>query len=162
MKKIVTLTAFVLVLALGFLYLNQSMLIADDRDGKKDCSSSCNKSKDIKAGGEWSSYEFVTDKACCDEMKTGLQNDLLGVAGVKEVKFGLTCGVSKMSQVTVYYAAGETSEENIAAFVKDKSYDCSGHSGCNKDGVKSGEGKDGSDCQKECPHKDKSKESKQL
>ncbi len=35
MKKIVFLTTFVLVLVLGFLYMNQSMLIADDRDGKK-------------------------------------------------------------------------------------------------------------------------------
>ena len=125
MKKAVSLTAFILVLALGFLYMNQSYLIADDRDGNKDCSSSCSKSKDIKAGGEWSSYEFVTDKACCDEMKTSLQKDLMGVAGVKEVKFSISCSVSKMTQVTVYYAAGETSEENLAAYLKDKSYDCS-------------------------------------
>ena len=162
MKKVVTLTAFILVLTLGFIYLNQGKLSAGDKDGKKDCSSSCSDSKDIKAGGEWSSYEFVTDKAVSDEMKSSLQSDLMGVAGVKEVKFSTSCSVSKMTKVIVYYAAGETSEENIASFVKDKSYDCSGHNGCNKDGVKSGESKDGTDCQKECPHKDKSKESKQL
>lgn len=162
MKKVVSLTALVLVLALGFLYLNQSYLIADDRGGKKDCSSSCSKSKDIKAGGEWSSYEFVTDKASSDELKSGLQNDLMGIAGVKEVRFGTSCSVSKMSQVTVFYAAGETTEESIAAFVKDKNYDCSNHSGCDKDGVKSGEGSSDKDCQKECPGMQKSKDSKQL
>ena len=160
--KIISLTGFILLLAFGFLYLNQNLLIADDRNGEKDCSSSCSKSKDVKAGGEFSSYEFVTDKACCDEMKTGLQTDLMSVAGVKEVKFNTSCSVSKMTQVTVYYAAGETSEENISSYLKDKSYDCSGHLGCSKDGVKSGEGKDGKDCQKECPHKEKSKDSKQL
>lgn len=166
MKKIVSLTAFILVLALGFLYLNQGLLVADDRDGKKDCSStssSCTqKNKDVKAGSEWSSYEFVTDKACCDEMKTSLQTDLLTVAGVKEVKFGSTCGSTKMSAVTVFYAAGETTEENIASYLKDKSYDCSGHSGCEKDGVKSGESKDGKDCEKQCPSKQKVKDTKQL
>ena len=157
--KIISLTAFFLVLAFGFLYLNQNLLIADDRDGKKDCSSSCSHSKDVKAGGEFSSYEFVTDKACCEEMKTGMQTDLMSVAGVKEVKFSTSCSVSKMTQVIVYYAAGETTEENIATYLKDKSYDCSGgHSGCNKDGVKSGDGKDGN----ECPHKEKSKDTKQL
>ena len=114
----------------------------------------------IKTGGEWASYEFVTDKACCDEMKSSLQSDLMTVAGVKEVKFGSSCSVSKMSMVTVYYSAGETSEENISSFIKDKSYECTGnHSGCNKDGVKSGEG---NDCQKECPHKEKTKDTKQL
>lgn len=162
MKKIISLTAFILLLALGFLYINQSYLIADDRDGKKDCSSSCSKSKDIKAGGEWSSYEFITDKAYSSETKDELQKDLMGVAGVKEVKFGPSCSVSNMSQVIVFYAAGETSEDNIASFVKDKSYDCSSHSGCNKDGVKSGESNSGKDCPKECPHMDKSKDSKQL
>jgi len=162
-RKVITLTGFLLVLAFGFLYLNQSLLIADDRNGEKDCSSSCSKNKEVKAGGEFSSYEFVTDKACCDEMKTGLQTDLMSVAGVKEVKFSTACSVSKMTQVTVFYAAGETSEENIAAYLKDKNYDCSGgHPGCNKDGVKSGEGKDGKDCEKECPGKNKTKDLKQL
>jgi len=56
-----------------------------------------------------------------------------------------------MSQVTVYYSAGETSEETIAAFLKDKNYDCSGHTDCDKGGS-----------HKECPNKEKSKESKQL
>ncbi|HEY3251042.1 MAG TPA: hypothetical protein VGK25_07975 [Ignavibacteria bacterium] len=154
-KKIISITALILILALGFLYLNQSRLIADDRDGKKSCTidkSSCTEHKVIKAGGEWSSYEFVTDKACCEEMKTQLQTDLMSVAGVKEVKFGPSCSVSKMSQVTIYYAAGETSEETLAAYLKDKNYDCSGHSGCDKDGTGS---------HKECPHKE-SNQTKQL
>jgi hypothetical protein len=162
MKKVISLTAVILVLTFGFIYLNQGMLKSGQKDGDKNCSSTCSKNKDIKAGGEWSEYEFVTDKACSDEMKTSLQADLMNIAGVKEVKFGSSCSVSKMTMVRVYYSSGETSEENIASFVKDKSYDCQGHNGCNKDGIKSGESKDGTDCPKECPHKDKSKESKQL
>lgn len=160
MKKTVSITALVLLVSLVLLYVNQGRLIADDRNGNKDCSTECKHSKDDKTtSGELSSYEFVTDKACCDEMKTELQTSLLGVAGVKEVKFSSTCNVSKMTQVTVMYSAGETSEENIASFIKDKKIDCEGHNGCNQEGKSSG---NDNDCGKQCPHKDKSKDSKQL
>lgn len=173
-KKIISLAAIVVVFALGFLYLNQSYLVAGDKDGKE-CvgKTGCDKDgkKDgktekqsgIKAGGEFASYEFTTDQACCDGMKADLENDIKGIAGVKEIKFGSTCNVSKMTNVTVYYAAGETSEENIASIVKEKNYDCSGSKSCDKDGMKSGSMKEGCDPSKECPsRKQKTKESKQL
>ena len=159
--KIISFSAVILVSAFAFLYLNQNLLIANDRDDcNKNCSSSYSCSKDIKAGGEFSSFEFITDKASSGDMKTELENDLRSVDGVKDVKFGSSCSYSKMTKVTVYYSAGETSEEIIASFVKDKSYDCSGHNGCNKDGVNSG--KDGMDCPRGCPHKEKTKDTKQL
>jgi len=156
MKKTISVTALVLIVSLGLLYLNQGLLIADDRDGKKDCSSQCTQSK---TSGDFSSYEFVTDKACCDQMKTDLQTGLMGVAGVKEVKFGSTCNVSKMTPVTVLYTAGETSEENIVSYLNDKKFDCEGTKGCEKEGKSSGSE---NDCSKQCPHKEKSKDSKQL
>lgn len=159
MKKTISITALILLVSLGLLYMNQGLLIADDRDGKKDCSSECTQSKNIKTSGDFSSYEFVTDKACCDEMKSELQSGLLGVAGVKEVKFGYSCGESKMTQVTVMFSAGETTEDNIASYIKDKKFDCEGHSGCNKEGKTSGSD---TDCKKQCPQKEKSKDSKQL
>jgi hypothetical protein len=177
-KKIISLAAIVVVFALGFLYLNQSYLVAGgkdgkecigktgcDKDGKKD--GKTEKQSGIKAGGEFSSYEFTTDQACCDGMKADLENDIKGIAGVKEIKFGSTCNVSKMTNVTVYYAAGETSEENIVSVVKGKNYDCSGETSgsksCDKEGMKSGSKKEGCDPSKECPSgKQKSKESKQL
>jgi len=160
MKKTISLTAIVLLLSLGLLYINQGRLIADDWNKNKDCSSECKNSKDVKTtSGEFSSYEFITDKACCDEMKTDLQSGLMGVAGVKEVKFGSSCSVSHMTQVTVLYSAGETSEENIASFIKDKKFECEGHNGCSKDGKSSG---NDNDCKKQCPHKDKTKDTKQL
>lgn len=159
MKKTVSITAFVIITALGLLYLNQGLLIADDRDGKKDCSSECTQKKEVKTSGEFSSYEFVTDKACCDKMKTDLQTGLLSVAGVKEVNFGSTCNVSKMTSVTVLYAAGETTEDNIASFLKEQKIDCEGKSGCDKEGKTSGSE---SDCSKQCPSKSKTKDSKQL
>ena len=112
-KKLLSISALVVIFAFGFLYLNQSYLVAHDKDGTcdKECpqktagktcdksscdkmtgnmsgcdKSSCGENKsEIKAGGEYSSYQFVTDKACCDEMKTELEKNLLGVAGVKEV-----------------------------------------------------------------------------
>lgn len=175
-KKIIPVAAMVVVFALGFLYVNQNYLTAGDKDGK-DClnKSGCTSGKEVKAGGDYQSFEFVTDQACCDEMKTSLQNDLMNSAGVKEVKFSSSCTVSKMTQVTVYFAAGETSSENIASFVKEKKYDCSGagctEKGCDKMGEKSGEkhemksGTDKGECDeyRECPSmKQKSKESKQL
>lgn len=177
-KKIIGIAAIVVVFAMGFLYLNQSYLVAGDKDGTECGKTSCDKSagmksscddknkksgsSEIKAGGEYSSYEFTTDKACCEEMKSDLQKELSSVAGVKEIKFSSTCNVSKMTNVTVLYAAGETNEEAIASFVKGKSYDCSGK--CTKDGVKSGETKkDGCDGKTECPSKNKkSSDSKQL
>jgi hypothetical protein len=181
-NKIIPIAVLVVVFSLGFLYLNQNYLTANDKEGKtcaenSGCTdkSSCTKKSssernNIKAGGEWNSYEFVTDKACCEEMKTDLQKELLGVAGVKEVKFSGTCNVSKMTQVTVYYSAGETSQDNIASYLKDKKFDCTGKEcdgkGCTKDGVKSGEKsgskENGCDGNKECPHKEKTKDSKNL
>ena len=182
-KKLLSISALVVIFAFGFLYLNQAYLVANDKTecSKTSCDKSagtksssektgCDKSKcgdnksEIKAGGEYSSYSFTTDKACCEEMKADLEKNLLGVAGVKEVKFSLTCGVSKMTNVTIMYSAGETSEENIASFIKDKSFDCSGKS-CDKEGTKSGEKKGGCDGKTECPGKDKEKksgDSKQL
>jgi len=191
-KKFLGAAAIVVIFAFGFLYLNQSYLIANDKDGKdcsKECTqnagktgcdktaaietlgdksgcdkSGCDKSKcgddNIKAGGEYSSYQFVTDKVTCEDSKADLQKNILSIAGVKEVSFGSTCNVSKMTNVTIMYAAGETSEENIAASLKEKNMDCSGKSGCNKDGKNSGDSKDG---YKDCPSKNKkSSDSKQL
>ncbi len=187
-KKIISISALVVVFALGFFYLNQEYLAAYTKSGgdcdktqcsktsgtkssadKKECDksscdkSSCDKSSCddkkgmIKAGGEFSSYEFVTDKVTCEDSKAELQKNILSIAGVKEVNFGSTCNVSKMTSVTIMYSAGETSEENIAASLKEKNMDCSGNSGCNKDGKNSG------DVKKECPGKNKkSSDSKQL
>lgn len=186
-KKIISAAALVVIFAFAFLYLNQSYLIANDKDGK-DCSSSCtdktsgeksgcdktaaiessgdktgcDKSScgdknNIKAGGEYSSYQFVTDKVTCEDSKADLQKNILSIAGVKEVSFGSTCNVSKMTSVTVMYAAGETSEETLSASLKEKDVDCSGKTGCNKEGKNSG------DKSKDCPSKNKkSNDSKQL
>lgn len=162
-KKILTAAALVVVFALGFLYLNQGYLAANDKDDKS-CTnkSACDdKNKEVKAGGDLNEYAFTTDKACCDGMKADLQNELSSVAGVKEIKFGSTCSASKMTHVTVYYAAGETSEDALAKFVKDKSYDCQDKTGCNKDGTKSM--KEGGCDKKQCtPKEKKSSEQKQL
>lgn len=162
-RLIIPAAAIVVVFALGFLYVNQNYLIANDKEGtscvgKTGCD---DKNKEVKAGGENESYEFVTDQACCDEMRSAMQTELLTVAGVKEVKFGSTCGASKMTMVTVYYAAGETSSEQLASLMKDKKYDCS--TSCEKDGSKSGSSKDGCGGHGECPSgKQKSKDTKQL
>lgn len=172
-KKFLGAAAIVVFFAFGFLYLNQSYLIANDKDGRdcsKECTTSagdksgCDKSKcgdnNIKAGGEYSSYQFVTDKVTCEDSKADLQKNILSIAGVKEVNFGSTCNVSKMTSVTIMYSAGETSEENIAASLKEKNMDCSGKSGCDNDGKNSGDNKDG---YKDCPSKNKkSNDSKQL
>lgn len=154
--KFISFASLILIFALGFLYVNHNYIEAGDRDGKKECvnKSGCtnmsgctqNKSSEIKAGGEWSSYEFVTDKACCEEMKSSLKTELLGLAGVKDVKFSPTCSVSKMTNVSIYYAAGETSEETLASLVKDKGFDCSGKDcegkGCTPKNKKTSDGKD--------------------
>lgn len=199
-KKLLSVSALVVIFAFGFLYLNQAYLVAYDKTSgtcdktsgsksgcdkttgdKSGCDkttgdkSGCDKTagnksscgdntNEVKAGSEYQSYQFTTDKACCDGMKADLEKNLLTVAGIKEIKFSTTCNVSKMTNVTVMYSAGETSEENIASFVKDKSIDCSGGNSCNKDGKKTGEKKDGCDTKKECPSmkNKKSDDSKQL
>jgi hypothetical protein len=132
-RKFILLASLVLVFTLGFIYVNHNYISANGRDGKNTCTNmtGCtqHKSNTIKAGGEWSSYEFVTDKACTDEMQSSLKTELMNVAGVKDVKFSSTCSYSKMTNVSIYYSAGETSEETLQSFIKDKGFDCSG-SGC--------------------------------
>ncbi len=134
-SKILIFTSLVLVLTFGFLYVNQTYLSSNDNNGKTRCTQSgCQhkmKDKDVKAGGnEWSKYEFVTDKACCDEMKSSMQKELMGVSGVKEVKFGSTCDVSKMTSVTIFYSSGETNETTLASYVKDKEFNCPDNGNC--------------------------------
>ena len=128
--KFVMFASLVLMLTLGFLYVNHNYISANDKDGKTQCTnmSGCTQHKQntVRAGGEWSSYEFTTDKACCDEMQSSLKSELMSVAGVKDVKFSSTCTVSKMTNVSIYYSAGETNAETLASYVKDKGFDCSG------------------------------------
>jgi hypothetical protein len=167
-KKIILISSFTVLLTFGFLYINQTYLCANDKQGcdkssfsKSGCddkksSKTENTNKQISSSGDKGVYEFTTDQACCEQMKAELQSNLLSIAGVKEVEFGSTCSVSKMTNVKVIYAADQTTEETIAALVKQKDVDCSTKSGCDKDGVKSGDSKkEGCDSKKECPSKDK-------
>ena len=152
-KKLLSISVLVIIFAFGFLYLNQAYLIAHDKESgncDKECTqktagktcdksscdkmtgdkSGCDKSScgdnksQIKAGGEYTSYQFVTDKVTCEDSKADLQKNILSIAGVKEVNFGSTCNVSKMTSVTIMYSSGETSEEKIAASLKEKNMDC--------------------------------------
>lgn len=152
-NKILISGTLVLLMVLSFLfYTNNSNLIADDKDGKKDCSSQCTQkagstenkssctdsktmsdanSSDNKDG--FISYEFVTDKITCDDCKPGISNELMGISGVKEISYGETCKVSKMTSVKVIYSPEETSPEIISASVKEKGLEgnCGDGSKCN-------------------------------
>lgn len=148
-KKLIVIASIVIVLAFGILY-TQTSLIADDKDGKKDCSSSCTKKTGTgssaenktgcssdKTGGastevtsENPVYEFVTDKIHCESCKSGMSEKLMGISGVKEISFGETCNVSKMTTVKVHYSAADTTPELISASVKDKGLNCD-ESKCN-------------------------------
>ncbi|MEO6694137.1 MAG: hypothetical protein ABIY50_07905 [Ignavibacteria bacterium] len=138
-KKIIIIGSLVLILVFGFLYTQNNNLIADDKDGKKDCSSSCTKktgtgsSTENKSGcgsdkmsdanteviSENPVYEFVTDKIDCDGCKPGMSEKLMGISGVKDVSFGETCNVSKMTTVKVHYSATDTTPEIVAASIKE-------------------------------------------
>jgi hypothetical protein len=146
-NKILIFTSIVLILALGFIVMNRNYVASDNKYVKGTCTNSagCTKNHDVRAGGDVSTYEFVTDKACTDEERTAMQSALMNVTGVNDVKFGPSCSVSKMSNVTIYYSPDKTSSDNLASFVKDKQMDCSKMGNCPP----------GS-----CPHKDKTKESK--
>ncbi|MEO8447535.1 MAG: hypothetical protein ABI528_08575 [bacterium] len=136
-KKILILASLVVILAAGVLY-TQSNLIADDKDGKtsKDCKTSCTQKSSTEKSGctdknmsgantsddkdGYKMYEFVTDKIHCDACKSGMSENLMGISGVKEVNYGETCNVSKMTSIKVYFSETETTPEVIAASVKEK------------------------------------------
>lgn len=149
-KKIIILASFIVVLIAGLLYVQSNNLIADDKNGKKDCSSTCTDKAKTDNSSEKSSgsvneasgfpvYEFVTDKIDCDGCKPGVSEKLMGISGVKEVVYGETCSVSKMTSVKVYYSDTETTPDVIAASVKEKGLECNS-SKCG-DKNKSGESK---------------------
>lgn len=141
-NKLIIAGTFIVLLVFGFLYSQNNNLIADDKDGKKDCSSKCtqntssteNKSQctDKNMSGAKTSddlngyavYEFVTDKISCDACKSSMTGNLMGVNGIKEVNFGETCKVSHMTNVKVFYSAADTTPEIIAASVKEKGLSC--------------------------------------
>ncbi|MEP7145942.1 MAG: hypothetical protein ABI792_02910 [bacterium] len=153
-KKILITASLILILVFGFLYTQKNILIADDKDGKKDCSSSCtektssgvNKSQctegnkqmsgtvsdDDKSG--YAVYEFVTDKIHCDGCKPEMSGKLMGITGVKEVNFDLTNTESRLTNVKVYFSATDTTPEIIAASVKENNL-CSTKDKCS-DGSK--------------------------
>ena len=153
-RKIIALSSVVLILALGFLYIQQGNLMAGDKNKSccmnKNTQKTSNDAPGIKAGGEkFASYEFSTDKACCEEMRSSMQKELLGISGVKEVKFSQTCTASKMTMVSVLYDAGATNESGIAASLKEKNIDCPQMPGCDKEGCS--KNKSGSNMQQQCP-----------
>ncbi len=139
-NKIILICSVAVIIALGIFYV-QSNLIADDKDGKKNCSSSCTEKKSSTENNTQSNdnsvsgvnsatdnayavYEFVTDKIHCDGCKPGMTEKLMGVSGIKEIVFGETCGVSHMTNVKVYYSAADTNPEIIAASVKENGFNC--------------------------------------
>jgi len=128
-KKIILLSSVILLSALTLTYFKFNYLIAGE-DGKNCNTTSCTDKSKITSASELDSYEFTTDKACCDQMKNELKAGLTGLNGVKEVKFSTTCGVSKMTNVTVYYENTLTSTDAIVKFVKEKEFDCSKMPGC--------------------------------
>lgn len=143
-KKILISGTLVAMLVFAFLfYTNNSSLIADDKDGK-DCSSKCTQkssSTDNTMSGAnssetqdgFASYEFVTDQISCDDCKPGMSESLMGISGVKEISYGETCNVSKMTSVKVIYSAEETTPEIISASVKEQGLQgkCGDGSKCN-------------------------------
>ncbi len=157
-KKLIIVGSLIVLLVFGFIYSQKSNLVADDKDGKKDCSTSCTKSSsaETKSGctdknmsgastsddkGGYSTYEFVTDKIHCDGCKSGVSSELMGISGVKEVEYGETCSASKMTNVKVYFSPSETTSDVVAASVKEKKLEgkCSDDSKC--DSKKSSEKK---------------------
>lgn len=160
-KKILLAATLVVLMVFGFIYMQGNILKADDKDpkNKKDCSTSCtektgtsssmNKSEcpsktgtsssmtDNKDG--YSKYEFVTDKISCDGCKPGMSENLMGIAGVKEVSFDQTNADTKMTNVVVFYSPSDTTPETIAASVKEKGLmgNCADGKKC--DGKKSSE-----------------------
>jgi hypothetical protein len=144
-KKIFLFTTVVLVLTLGFLYINHNNLTAGD-DNSKNCSSGI-KSSELKAGGDLETYVFVTDKACCDEMKNTLKSELMSIKGVKDVEFAHGCSVSNMTSVKVSFTGGKTSKETIEAFIIENKLDCPDSENCPKS---------------KCEPKSKNKESKNI
>ncbi len=141
-NKIIFIGSLIILLAFGFLYTQKSSLIADDKDGKKDCSSKCTQKSGMSESksqcdeknmsgatgtsdnNAYAVYEFVTDKIHCDACKTGMTETLKKTAGVKEISYGETCSVSHMTSVKVFYSSSDTTPETIAASVKDNGLNC--------------------------------------
>lgn len=152
-KKIALIGSVVLVLAIGMFYAQSNNLIADDKDGKKDCSSSCTQktgssSAESKSGcsdkstttssasddkSGYAVYTFTTDAISCDGCKPGMTEKIKSIAGVKDVEYGATCSVSKQTGVKVFYLESETSGDAVAASIKDQGLkgNCSDESKCN-------------------------------
>ena len=141
-NKIILTVSLIVMLVFGFIYSQNNNLIADDKDGKKDCSSQCtqkssstenkSQSSDNNMSGAnttddntgYAVYEFVTDKISCSACKTSMSGNLMGISGVKDVNYGETCNVSKMTNVKVYYNSSDTTPEIIAASVSEKGLTC--------------------------------------
>ncbi len=139
-KKIALIGSIALVLAVGLFYVQSNNLIADDKDGKKDCSSSCtektgsassetkssctDKTMQSSSGSDdksgYAVYEFTTDAIDCDGCKPGMTEKIKTIGGVKDVEYGQTCSVSKQTNVKVYFNESETTSEVVAASVKEQ------------------------------------------
>lgn len=149
-NKIIIISSLLIILTFGFLYFNNHYISTDKNSTACSCPMRSSGIQNTNAGNKWSSFNFITDKACCDEMRSSMQKELMGLAGVKDVKFVPSCSISKMSQVSIYYSSDETNSENIASYLKDKKMDCSDPQNCSPDKMN------------KCPNKEKKKESKRI
>jgi hypothetical protein len=148
-NKIIIISSLLLLLTFGFLYINKYYTSNNKGTLKHSCAMG-NSTQNMNAEQQWPSYEFITDKACCDEMRSSMQKELMGLTGVKEVKFSPSCSVSKMTKVAVYFSGDATNADKIASYLKDKNLICSDPEKCTPDKMN------------QCPHKEKNKESKNI
>lgn len=139
-----------MLLTFGFLYINDHYTTSGRYVSSCSCPKHNSSIQNTTAGNKWSSYNFVTDKACCDEMRNSITKELMGLTGVKDVKFGPSCSVSSMSHVSIFYSADEITSQNIASFLKDNKMDCSNPENCTPDKMN------------QCPQKEKNKEPKRI
>ena len=152
-KRVVFLSAAILIVSMGLLYVNSGNFVSGQNAMKKCCvgQTTSTVERDIKAGSDQlSSYEFVTDKVCCEQTKSAVQNDIMIMSGVKDVKFSKTCSMSKMTKVTVIYSPTETNNDLISASIKEKNLDCSNSPDCNCPGYNKNESS-GKSSSEPCP-----------
>jgi len=154
-KRVVFFSAAILIVSMGLLYVNSGNFVSGQNAMKKCCvgQTTSTVEKDIKAGGDqMSSYEFVTDKVCCEQTKSSMQKQIMSMAGVRDVQFSSTCSMSKMTKVTVIYSPAETNNDKISASIKEKNLDCSNNPDCNCPGYKKNEssGKSSDPCPGNC------------
>jgi hypothetical protein len=132
MKKILLFSIFGIFIIVGivFTYYNNPNLFTKKKNCSAEFSSEIGSDKESMSYDVWSVAEFTTKGTSYSVSESSLRKSIIGVTGIKDVRFGETCSGSRNTNVKIYYSPKKTDLATIQASFDEIGIECSGFKEC--------------------------------